>query len=182
MCWGRDSYGDIERVTDSGRPRPTMSRAQKIFAIIGGLVVLLILVGIIAGGSSNSSSLTSSRTSSTTAATVTQTVTRTVRQPGRGRVRTVVRQTPAPPARTVTDTVTSTATGAGSTAPSTASPSAGVEQPGSTSHATDEQFCNTHNCIPNFPNGNGTIVQCTDGEWSHSGGLSGACSDHGGED
>jgi hypothetical protein len=24
-------------------------------------------------------------------------------------------------------------------------------------------------------------VQCTDGEWSHSGGLSGACSDHGGE-
>jgi hypothetical protein len=56
-----------------------------------------------------------------------------------------------------------------------------VEGPGSTSHATDAQFCTTHTCIPNFPNGNGTIVQCVDSEWSHSGGLSGACSDHGGE-
>jgi hypothetical protein len=42
-------------------------------------------------------------------------------------------------------------------------------------------FCDTHTCIPNFPNGNGYIVQCSDGEWSHSGGLSGACSWHGGE-
>ena len=56
-----------------------------------------------------------------------------------------------------------------------------VEGPGSTSHATDTQFCSTHTCIPNFPNGNGAIVQCADGEWSHSGGLSGACSYHGGE-
>ncbi len=56
-----------------------------------------------------------------------------------------------------------------------------VEQPGSSSHATDDLFCSTHSCIENFANGNGTIVQCQDGEWSHSGGLSGACSDHGGE-
>jgi hypothetical protein len=56
-----------------------------------------------------------------------------------------------------------------------------VEQPGSSSHATDDQFCSTHQCIENFPNGNGSIVECQDGEWSHSGGLSGACSDHGGE-
>ncbi|MBV9425803.1 MAG: hypothetical protein JOZ98_23050 [Solirubrobacterales bacterium] len=27
----------------------------------------------------------------------------------------------------------------------------------------------------------GTVVQCSDGTWSHAGGLSGACSDHGGE-
>ena len=52
---------------------------------------------------------------------------------------------------------------------------------GSFSHSGDAQFCATHACIANFPNGNGTVVQCTDGEWSHSGGLSGACSDHGGE-
>lgn len=56
-----------------------------------------------------------------------------------------------------------------------------VEQPGSSSHATDDEFCSAHQCIENFPNGNGSIVQCQDGEWSHSGGLSGACSDHGGE-
>jgi hypothetical protein len=55
------------------------------------------------------------------------------------------------------------------------------EGPGSTSHAEDAQFCSTHTCIANFPNGNGAVVECNDGEWSHSGGLSGACSDHGGE-
>jgi hypothetical protein len=42
-------------------------------------------------------------------------------------------------------------------------------------------FCDTHTCISNFDNGNGYIVQCADGEWSQSGGLSGACSYHGGE-
>ena len=42
-------------------------------------------------------------------------------------------------------------------------------------------FCATHQCIPNFPNGKGFIVQCLDGMWSHSGGRPGACSGHGGE-
>ena len=42
-------------------------------------------------------------------------------------------------------------------------------------------FCTTHICIGNFDNGTGYIVQCVDGEWSHSGGRPGACSDHGGE-
>lgn len=60
-------------------------------------------------------------------------------------------------------------------------PQPSVESPGSSSHATDSQFCSIHSCIENFPNGNGYIVQCSDGTWSHSGGLSGACSDHGGE-
>jgi hypothetical protein len=102
---------------------------------------------------------------------------------------------PPPPAQTVTSTVTSTTTvsapgstgntgntgntgGAGSTGSSGTGP--GIEGPGSSSHATDTEFCATHSCIPNFPNGKGTIVQCVDGEWSHSGGLDGACSDHGG--
>ncbi len=68
------------------------------------------------------------------------------------------------------------------TTPSASPPSSpAVETPGSSSHATDGRFCSTHQCIENFPNGNGYIVQCADGEWSHSGGLSGACSDHGGE-
>jgi hypothetical protein len=42
-------------------------------------------------------------------------------------------------------------------------------------------FCDTHDCIPNFDNGTGYIVQCKDGMWSHSGGRPGACSYHGGE-
>src|SRR5437762_3151194 len=65
----------------------------------------------------------------------------------------------------VTKTVTTTATVA-----------QGVEGPGSYSHATDAQFCSTHKCIAYFPHGRGTIVQCVDGEWSHSGGIQGACS------
>ena len=56
-----------------------------------------------------------------------------------------------------------------------------TEGPGSTTHAEDERFCSGHECIANFPNGHGTVVECADGEWSHSGGISGACSDHGGE-
>jgi hypothetical protein len=42
-------------------------------------------------------------------------------------------------------------------------------------------FCTTHECIPSFDEGNGSIVKCEDGEWSHAGGLPGACSWHGGE-
>jgi hypothetical protein len=41
-------------------------------------------------------------------------------------------------------------------------------------------FCATHDCIPNFDNGSGYVVQCEDGTWSHSGGIQGACSWHGG--
>jgi hypothetical protein len=68
----------------------------------------------------------------------------------------------------------------GTNSPGT-SPGTAPEGPGSSTHAGDAQFCSSHSCIPNFPNGNGYVVQCVDGEWSHSGGLSGACSDHGGE-
>ena len=42
-------------------------------------------------------------------------------------------------------------------------------------------FCDTHTCIASFDDGAGYIVQCIDGEWSHSGGIQGACSGHGGE-
>jgi hypothetical protein len=53
--------------------------------------------------------------------------------------------------------------------------------PASTTGTPAADFCTTHTCIPNFPNGHGYIVQCQDGQWSQSGGLAGACSDHGGE-
>lgn len=66
-------------------------------------------------------------------------------------------------------------------APPASTPSpAGGEGPGSLSHAGDARFCSSHSCIASFPNGHGTVVQCADGEWSHSGGRAGVCSDHGG--
>ena len=42
-------------------------------------------------------------------------------------------------------------------------------------------FCASHDCIPSFASGRGSIIECADHEWSHSGGLRGACSGHGGE-
>jgi hypothetical protein len=56
-----------------------------------------------------------------------------------------------------------------------------VTPPPSPAPPSGASFCNSHACIANFDNGNGYIVQCNDGMWSHSGGLSGACSYHGGE-
>jgi hypothetical protein len=61
---------------------------------------------------------------------------------------------------------------------STGSP-AGSSTPDSGTGTAD--FCATHPCIDNFDNGTGYVVQCADGEWSHSGGRPGACSYHGGE-
>jgi hypothetical protein len=41
--------------------------------------------------------------------------------------------------------------------------------------------CDYFDCIPNFPNGIGYMVECKDGTYSMSGGRSGACSHHSGE-
>lgn len=61
-------------------------------------------------------------------------------------------------------------------------PSAAAGRPASRTPATGTpaDFCTTHTCIASFAEGHGTIVQCADGEWSHSGGLPGVCSRHGG--
>lgn len=42
-------------------------------------------------------------------------------------------------------------------------------------------FCASHPCITNFPNGNGYVMQCNDGMYSRSGGIRGSCSRHGGD-
>jgi hypothetical protein len=55
------------------------------------------------------------------------------------------------------------------------------DQVGSSSHATDAKFCSEHECIGSFTTEGGTIAECSDGTYSHAGGISGACSHHGGE-
>ena len=43
--------------------------------------------------------------------------------------------------------------------------------------------CDNHPCIGSWKRDialGGTVVQCADGAWSHAGGLTGACSGHGG--
>jgi len=41
-------------------------------------------------------------------------------------------------------------------------------------------FCNYFPCIPSFWDGSGYVIQCTDGDFSKSGGIQGSCSYHGG--
>jgi hypothetical protein len=55
------------------------------------------------------------------------------------------------------------------------------DEAGSSSHASDSSFCSEHHCIGSFTTEGGTIVACSDGTYTHAGGLSGACSGHGGE-
>jgi hypothetical protein len=70
----------------------------------------------------------------------------------------------------------SAGTNGGSSPDSSSSPAV----PDSTNAGADPNFCDTHDCIPNYPNGNGSTVQCSDGSYSQSGGIQGACSHHGG--
>lgn len=70
--------------------------------------------------------------------------------------------------------------------PEPAAPDAGSSDPGASTDSSagavpdGADFCTTHDCIPNYANGNGSTVQCADGSYSHSGGIQGACSHHGG--
>ena len=57
----------------------------------------------------------------------------------------------------------------------------GGDEVGSSSHASEEEFCEEHICTGDFEGEDGTIVECVDGSYSHAGGKSDACSDHGGE-
>lgn len=79
---------------------------------------------------------------------------------------------PASSAATVTSTGTET---------TSSSPTDTTSTTPATGGSSSASFCSTHRCIANFDNGTGYIVQCADGEWSHSGGRRGACRDHGGE-
>lgn len=84
---------------------------------------------------------------------------------------------PVPPAGSVTPTPAASNSGDAAAVQGAGST---IEGQGSTTHAGDGMFCSSHQCIANFPHGRGTVVQCVDGEWSHSGGLRGVCYRHGG--
>jgi hypothetical protein len=88
----------------------------------------------------------------------------------------------SPPSTTTTATIsTSTTTQPPSSCPTEAGVTRENDCPPADPANPPADFCATHQCIENFDNGRGTAVQCNDGEWSMSGGIQGACSDHGGE-
>src|SRR4051812_28126218 len=43
-----------------------------------------------------------------------------------------------------------------------------------------DRWCADHDCVSTYAEGDGQKVQCSDGVWSWSGGVQGACSYHGG--
>lgn len=55
-------------------------------------------------------------------------------------------------------------------------------QRGSLIYHPASDVCSYFDCIPNFPNGTGYMVECNDSTYSMSGGHSGACSYHDGEE
>ncbi|HEY1688631.1 MAG TPA: hypothetical protein VGF95_07175 [Solirubrobacteraceae bacterium] len=57
---------------------------------------------------------------------------------------------------------------------------ADTDEVGSASHAGDARFCEEHECIGEFTTEPGVVAECADGTYTHSGGIQGACSDHGG--
>jgi hypothetical protein len=150
-----------------GAARPHQEGAMRAICI-AAFGASITLVGLVGCASTKYVTHTTTRITTETATTQVR-PTRTVTTTATSLSTTTVR----PPAITKTVTTASGGPSGGAGPP--------IEVPGSSSHGTDTEFCSTHACIPNFPFGHGTIVQCADGEWSHSGGLSGACSDHGGE-
>jgi hypothetical protein len=64
--------------------------------------------------------------------------------------------------------------------PSPSPESGGGDKVGSYSHETDQAFCEEHQCIGDFEGESGYVVECSDGSYSHAGGISGSCSHHGG--
>jgi hypothetical protein len=141
-------------------------------AIIGAGVLLLgFLVGAVAGSGGNGSTKTVTQAQAAVtevASTPTHTVTQV-----QVHTRTVV--------HTVTHTVTQPAPAATSPPEGSGGEEGEEDEVGSSSHAGDAKFCEEHECIGEFESEPGTVVECSDGSYSHSGGISGACSDHGGE-
>jgi hypothetical protein len=94
---------------------------------------------------------------------------------------TVVSATPAPSGSTGPSAGTSSQTT--SAAPASTSGSANTT-PQTTPASPSGGPCDGHPCIGDWSKEaaeGGTVAQCVDGTWSHAGGISGACSHHGGE-
>ena len=53
-------------------------------------------------------------------------------------------------------------------------------EPGNAITAPPSNFCSYYNCIANFSNGKGYVEECKDSTYSKSGGVSGSCSGHSG--
>ncbi len=94
--------------------------------------------------------------------------------------------TPIPPTPTPVPTKPPTPT----PIPPTQPPTTGVNgnpwgynfTPGTLIYSPPADFCSYFNCIKSFwRSTNGYVDECSDGTFSHSGGVRGACSSHGGE-
>jgi hypothetical protein len=198
-CWRSAKHVGLRRDRNGSRHSGLTEVGRRV-PLRGVLIAMTVVLLASCGGAARTVTVTTSTTTSTASSTSTSSTSQRPATHTQTAARRSPRSSPCPPGEfplkvpasslppsevdgpCFKPPSTSAATTT-TTAPSisTAQSAPAIEGPGSLSHATDAQFCSTHTCIENFPNGSGSIVQCADGEWSHSGGRSGACSDHGGE-
>lgn len=170
----------------------TASRRQRIGAVVASLVLLGSLF-IYTTGNASGTGLVSSTTSAQGTQTVSTPVMRTTPRAttqALGRVETVptalptVAPTPTPRPPTPTSVPTQPPV------PTPTPAHVGVNNnpwgydftPGTLIYDPPTDFCSYFNCIASFwQSTNGYVDECQDGTYSHSGGVRGACSHHGGE-
>jgi hypothetical protein len=179
-------------------PQPTAEqRAQSkrtlwiILGSIGGVLIVCCAFASIAAavGGHNSASATVT-TGNHQVAQNAPTVTVMQKSPPKSTATLVPKPTATPvPKPTATSVPKPSATPVPQTQP-TATPCPGVNcnpwgynfTSGNDIYSPPSSFCNYFNCILSFwSSTNGYVVECQDATYSHSGGRSGACSDHGGE-
>jgi hypothetical protein len=162
-------------------------RSAPAFVRVGAPIVLLLLV-IALLGSALPSTKTTPPAPATSLTTAQVTCGRGTRETGHVCLADATKTRVVVHTHTVTTTVTITTPAprpapapspATSTSPAQSSPT--IETVGSSDHSTDAEFCAANTCIGNFTGESGTIVECSDGTYSHAGGIGGACSSHGGE-
>jgi hypothetical protein len=177
--WTTARYAKIGRVSDQKAPGPWGQYKTAPRPVKYGLPVLIVILIL---GLANSGS--SSKTAATTVTSASVTCGPGTRLSDIQCVATASKARVVVHTHTVTQTITVTVPAASpapaATAPASA-PSASIETVGSLDHSTDAEFCAENTCIGNFTGEGGTIVECSDGTYSHAGGISGACSSHGGE-
>lgn len=190
----------------SVRRRGWITGVVAVFVIIAASTsnpqpVTTIQAGPAAGSNSSSPSATTptaSTSPSTSAAAVLAAPPKTSAPPRTTAAPTPTTQSPKPPPPATT--VASTTQAARTKAPTTQAATTQAAQQASTCGAPSNPYgynfcgtggyitspasdvCSYFNCINNFSNGRGYMVECNDGTYSMSGGIRGACSYHHGED
>jgi len=172
-----------------------MTKQEKTWVWISGVLALFVVIGLIAAiGHANppTNTVAVSAQTSPAEATTSAAASPTTAPTTRVAISTpapVTTQAPAPPPTTheaaaapTTEAPAAPTTQAADTCGAPANPDGYTYCGGPKIYSPNSNVCQYFNCIDNFSNGKGYMEECKDGMVSMSGGRSGACSYHGGEE